>query len=210
MDYANAQYALVGPRLVEKLKQNNFNACYVANRQAAVQAVLTLATVGDTVAFGGSMTIKELELGAAVKAHGCEVMSVQSGVSAEAMDKRRQHLTADVYISSSNAITMDGELVNTDSIGNRVAGMMFGPKRIVLVIGMNKLVKDINAGMERVKMVAAPQNSILFARSTPCAKTGYCVNCNSPERICNITTIMHKAPRGADIHVILVGESLGM
>lgn len=210
MDYANAQYALVGPRLAEKLKQNNFNACYVSSKQEAVQAVLALANSGDKVAFGGSMTVKELELSAALKAHGCEILSVKSGISPEAMDKRRQHLTADLYIVGSNAVTMDGELVNTDSIGNRVGGMLFGPKRIVLVIGLNKLVKDINAGMERVKMVAAPQNCILFDRPTPCAKLGYCVNCNSPERICNITTIMHKAPRGADIHVILVGESLGM
>lgn len=210
MSYAEAQYKLLGSRIVDKLKFNHFNACYVADKQAAVQAVLDLTAVGSSVAFGGSMTVKELGLSKALQAHGCTIMPVLSGVSPEAMDKRRRHLMADVYVSSSNAVTMDGELVNTDSIGNRVSGMMFGPKRIVLVIGLNKLVKDISAGMERVKLIAAPQNSILFERATPCAKTGYCVNCNSPERICNITTIMHKAPRGADIHVILVGEQLGM
>lgn len=210
MDYAEAQYKLLGARIVDKLKFNHFNACYVDDKQSAVQAVLDLTATGSNVAFGGSMTVKELGLSKALQAHGCKIMSVLSGISPAAMDKRREHLTADVYISSSNAVTMDGELVNTDSIGNRVSGMMFGPKRIILVIGLNKLVKDINAGMERVKLIAAPQNSILFERATPCAKTGYCVNCNSSERICNITTIMHKAPRGADIHVILVGERLGM
>lgn len=210
MDYVKAQYSLIGPRMVEKLKANNFSAYYVKDKQLAVQTVMDLAKPGDKIAFGGSMTVSDLKLGQALREHGCQIMSVQRGISEEAMDKRRQHLTADLYITSSNALTMDGELVNTDSIGNRIAGMVFGPKRIVLVIGLNKLVKDINAGMQRIKMLAAPQNSILFDRPTPCTKVGYCVNCNHPERICNITTIMHKAPRGADIHVVLVGENLGI
>lgn len=210
MDYVKAQYSLLGPKVVEKLKSNNFNAYYAMDKKAATDLLLGLVKVGDQVAFGGSMTVKQLELGKALKEHGCTIMSVMRGISEEAMEKRRKHLTADVYISSSNAVTMNGELVNTDSIGNRIAGMMFGPKRMVIVVGANKLVKDINAGMERVHSVVAPQNCIMFDRKTPCAKTGVCINCNSPERICNITTIMHKAPRGADIHVVIVGEHLGM
>lgn len=210
MDYANAQYQLIAPRLLEKLRNNNFTAHYAVDKQGAVAMLLQLAKAGDQVAFGGSMTVKQLELGKALQEHGCTIMNVMRGVSAEAMEYRRKHLLADLYITSSNALTLNGELINMDSIGNRLAGMMFGPKRVVLLIGMNKVVKDINAGMERVQMVAAPQNSIMFARPTPCAQTGYCVNCNSPERICNITAIMHKAPRGADIHIILVGENLGM
>lgn len=210
MDYVKAQYNLLGPKVVEKLKNNHFKAYYTADKETMLDIVLGLAKAGEQVAFGGSMTVKQLELGKALKEHGCTIMGVMSGISEEAMEKRRKHLAADLYISSSNAVTMNGELVNTDSIGNRVASMMFGPKRIVIVVGANKLVKDINMGMERVHSVAAPQNCIMFDRATPCAKTGVCMNCNSPERICNITTIMHKAPRGADIHVIIVGENLGM
>ena len=119
------------------------------------------------------------------------------------------YLTADVFLLGANAITMTGEIVNVDGVGSRVVGGIYGPDRIVVVAGINKLVPDERAARERIAFVAAPMNNLKYDRACACVKTGRCPSCDAPNRICNVTTILHKKPMRSDYHVILIGESLG-
>jgi len=118
-------------------------------------------------------------------------------------------MTSDVFLSSTNALTVDGIIVNTDGVGNRVAGMIFGPRRVILVVGINKIVKDIDDAIWRIKNVATPMNAYRLGLNTPCAKLGYCMNCTSNVSICRVTTIIEYKPSRTDFTVVLVGEELG-
>jgi hypothetical protein len=125
------------------------------------------------------------------------------------MALRRQGLSADVMIASSNAITLDGKLVNLDGMGNRVAAMTFGPEKVILVVGVNKIVPDLDSAIARVKHYAAPVNSIRLGFKNPCEETGLCADCKSPKRICNMWSIIEGHMIKDRIHVKLVGEDLG-
>jgi hypothetical protein len=125
------------------------------------------------------------------------------------MELRRQGLLADVMIASSNAITLDGRLVNLDGSGNRVAAMTFGPKKVILVVGMNKVAPDLESAMARVKNYAAPVNVMRLGLKNPCAETGTCGDCKSPQRICNMWSIIEGHLTKGRIHVKLIGEDLG-
>jgi len=127
----------------------------------------------------------------------------------------RKALSADVFLSGSNAITMDGKIVNVDATGNRVGGMVFGPKKSIIVVGVNKIVEDLDEAFERIKNVAAPLNAKRIREERgwellPCVKVGRCVDCTAENRICNITTIIEKKPRAIDMTVIIIGEELGL
>jgi len=122
----------------------------------------------------------------------------------------RRISTTDVFIASTNAVTLDGKLVNIDSVGNRVAAMIFGPKNVIIVVGKNKIVKDVEEALYRIKNVIAPYHAKTKKIPTPCAITGKCINCSVVRRICNVITILEKKPRGNDTTVILVNEDLGL
>jgi hypothetical protein len=127
------------------------------------------------------------------------------------MEIMRRQLTCDLFLTSSNAVTLSGWLVNIDGNGNRVAALTFGPKKVIVVAGRNKLVDgDLTAAIHRVKNIAAPPNAKRLNCNTPCAKTGFCANCNSPDRICRIIHVMDRKPRVADLHVLIVNEDLGL
>ena len=153
--------------------------------------------------------MEELSIGKLLQELGNTIFNHQGLPPAEAYNVRRKQLTSDVFIASSNAVTLDGEIVNMDGSGNRVAALSFGPKRVIVIMGANKIVKDEVEARRRIAMTAAPMNADRLNRKTPCVITGVCANCNSPERICSITSIMHKAPSTSDFHVIIVGEALG-
>jgi hypothetical protein len=121
----------------------------------------------------------------------------------------REELNSDVYLASSNAVTEDGRLINIDMTGNRVVAMIFGPPKVILVVGVNKIVKDVDEGIKRVKNVATPMNARRLGLKVPCASTGVCTNCDAEDRLCRVTTIIEKRPSRSDISVILVGEELG-
>jgi hypothetical protein len=127
----------------------------------------------------------------------------------EGMELRRRGLTADVMIASTNAITLDGRLVNLDGMGNRVAAMAFGPKKVILVVGMNKVAPDLESAVARVKHYAAPVNNIRYGLKNPCVETGLCSDCKTPQRICNMWSIVEGHMIKDRIHVKLVGENLG-
>jgi L-lactate utilization protein LutB len=126
------------------------------------------------------------------------------------MERRRNALLADLFFSGTNAVTESGTLVNLDMVGNRVGGMVFGPKYVVVLAGRNKIVADLNAAMDRIKDLAAPANAIRHAMKTPCVKTSYCLDCNSPDRICNVWTIHEKSYPKGRIKVILINQDLGL
>ena len=128
----------------------------------------------------------------------------------EIIERRRQALLSDLFLTGSNAVTQNGKLVNLDMVGNRVAGIVFGPRHVVITVGVNKIVPDANAAVRRIREVAAPKNALRHDKKTPCAKTGRCMDCKSPDRICNVWTITDKSwPKGR-IKVVLINQELGL
>jgi hypothetical protein len=124
-------------------------------------------------------------------------------------EMRKKAAGSDYYLLSANAITCDGEIVNTDGSGNRVASMMFGPKNVIFIIGKNKIVADYTAAVDRIRNVASPLNAKRLNYNTPCAVLGYCTDCAHPQRMCSVTGIIHRPPSSVKMRVILVNEDLG-
>ena len=205
-------YNAVGEKVVNALRKNNFTADYAATRQEAAQMLMDLIPAEARIGFGGSVTLVEIGIIEQLEARGNEVLNyLKPGLSPEEIKKiRRQHLLADVYLSGTNAVTMDGKLVNMDASGNRVGTMLYGPDKVFVIVGINKIVKDVAEAESRIKVWASPPNNKRLGYPNPCATTGVCVDCQGPTRICNITTIIHKRPRLTDFHVIVVGEQLGL
>jgi hypothetical protein len=198
-------------RVVDALTKNHFSACYVSSRQEAVEKILSLTPQGASVGIGGSWTLTQLDIPKLMEDRGNTVLNHNKpGLSPEeTLAIRRQQLTCDVFLTSTNAITLDGKLVNVDGAGNRVAAMIFGPKKTIIVAGMNKIAADVADAEKRIQLHAAPVNNKRLDLPNPCVKTGQCMNCQSPRRICNVTTILHKRPIPSNIEIILVGEELG-
>lgn len=200
-----------GEAAVRKLQKNGFDARYFASAQAAADAVLETIPHGATAGAGGSVTLRELgvlerlaERGDAPVYHRPEMDFDES------MRVRAEAITCDYFLCSSNAVTLEGELVNTDGIGNRVCGMVFGPRTVIVVAGVNKLVADREEAFSRIRNVAAPANARRLGLDVPCVERGYCVRCNSPMNICRVTMIMSARPMWTDVKVFLAGEALGL
>lgn len=198
--------------LIKKLTKRRLEASYAPSAAQARNEVLAMIPAGATVSRCGSMSLVEMGLWEALAAKpGVEIIDpYRPGLPPEeAAGLRTRGLTADYMIASANAITLDGKLVNLDGLGNRVAAMCFGPKKVILVVGLNKVAPDLESAMARVKHHAAPINAIRLGRATPCVETGLCADCNSPERICNMWSIIEGHLVANRIHVKLVGEDLG-
>ncbi|MEF2145477.1 MAG: lactate utilization protein [Desulfovibrionaceae bacterium] len=201
--------------LREALEENDFDT-YVAEN-AAHAASIVLEEIHpliqpQSVSFGGSKSIAASGLYDAYKAmEGVTVLDTwdTSLSPEERYELRRQALLVDLYLASCNAVTEDGVLVNLDMQGNRVAATQFGPKNVVLVVGRNKIAPDLDSAMYRVKDYAAPVNAARLNKKTPCVKTGRCVDCKSPDRICNLWAITEKSFPAGRIKVVLVNEDLG-
>ncbi len=198
-------------KTIAALTKKHFRAVYVADKATALDTILAETAADATVGMGGSWTTSELKLQEALEKRGNKVLNhnVPGLTPAEAAAIRHQQLACDVFVTSTNALTLDGQLVNVDGSGNRVAAMIFGPKKTIIVAGVNKLCPTVEDAITRIETCAAPVNAKRLNRKTPCTHTGLCQDCDSPERICSVTTIMHKKPHAADMLVIIVGESLG-
>lgn len=193
------------------MKKNGFEAVYFSNRDEATEFVLDFVKPEMSVGCGGSVTLKELGIPEKAREKGAEILDHgQPGLSPqEKQDIRRKELVCDLFLSSTNAVTIDGYLVNVDGVGNRVAALSFGPKKVIVVVGINKLSSSIDAAFERIRSYAAPMNNKRLALDNPCADAGICKDCNTESRICRVYSVLKKRPTLSDFTVVLVGESLG-
>lgn len=205
------KYDKSGPKVVEALKKRHFEAYYVSSSKEALNKALELIPASDSIGWGGSMSVDSIGLKEELKKRGNKLIDRDSGKTPQEKDDlMRQVLLCDTFLMSSNAITENGELFNIDGKANRVAALCFGPKSVVVIAGMNKVVQDLTAAYKRVRGFSAPANSQRFDIKTPCKVTGECADCTSADCICNqlVTTRLCK-PEGR-IKVILVGEDLGI
>jgi len=197
-------------KAVKALIKNGFDAVYVPTREEAAKKAIELVPENASVGVGGSVTIRELGIVDELKAKGHVIFDHFLVNTAEEKNAARKgQLTCDVFFASTNALSLDGKLVNIDATGNRVASMIFGPGHVVLVAGANKITDDLDQALLRAKQVAAPMNAIRLNRKTPCTMTGQCGECMSEEKICNVTTIIEHKPNLTPFTVIVVGEEIG-
>jgi hypothetical protein len=202
----------IAGNIIQHLEKRRMEGSYASSAAQARDEIVAMVPENASVFRCGSMTTVGMGLWEKLaEKPGVKILDpYQPGLSAEdAMDLRRHGLLADFMIASSNAITLDGRLVNLDGGGNRVAAMSFGPKKVILVVGMNKVASDLESAMARVKHYAAPVNAIRVGYKTPCAENGLCTDCRSPQRICNLWSIIEGHALKGRIHVKLVGENLG-
>lgn len=197
---------------VKALSKRGFDARHFLTATEAANAVLEVIKPGSRVGAGGSLTLNEMELFEQLTIRGDEVIRHQSSDTdlASNFKTRKEAIDCPYYLTSSNAITMKGELVNTDGVGNRVAGMIFGSPTVIVVAGVNKLVANLGDAFTRIRDVAAPANARRLGLDVPCVERGYCVDCRSPLNICRVTAIIWMKPMMTDLKVFLVAEPLGL
>lgn len=200
-----------GRQCVDNLKKNGFDAHWVPDADAARNLIFPMAEPFDSFGFGGSESVRQLglvehlsEMGKTIYDHWQTDLSAEAGLSI-----RKAQLTCDCFFCSANAIAMTGEVINVDGAGNRTSAMAFGPKKVVIVAGMNKVTKDLASALDRVRDVAGPMRAKSLSMNTPCAETGRCNDCHAPQRICRITTILHRQPILTQISVVLINQALG-
>ncbi len=199
--------------IIKNLKRRNMNGLYFENSRLAVAAIVAMIPEGSLVALGGSESIIESGLVDALRKMNIRLLDrYREGVTQdEVWEMRKRGLSADFLIASSNAVTSDGMLVNMDGTGNRVAGMIFGPEKVILLVGMNKAVKTVAEAIVRIKNIAAPLNAIRVNVKTPCSQKGFCQepHCFPPNRICSQLAVLEANTIPDRITVVLVGEALG-
>ena len=198
---------LLAAKIIKGLESRNMSGYYAESKEEALKKALELIPEGSTVTMGGAMSVHEIGLSDALKTDKYKFIDRD-----EWEDKRAAMLAAydaDVFLSSANAMTDDGVLINIDGNANRVSAIAQGPKKVVFIVSMNKVCPDVDSAMKRARSVAAPINSQRFGLSTPCTKTGTCMNCKSPDTICCQILITRFSRHKDRIHVILVNDSLG-
>ncbi len=210
-DVIKSLYIKSAATTCEALKQRGFDAYCVPDREAALKMALKLIPKNHSVGWGGTMTVDELGLKKALGERGNVLIDRDEAKNPdERFQKMRQALCADTFLMSSNAITQDGQLLNIDGYGNRVAALCFGPEQVIIIAGMNKVVKDLDAAYSRARGFAAPANAQRFDIDTPCRKTGKCADCIAKNTICTHFVHTRVCRPAGRIKVILVGENLGL
>lgn len=198
-------------RTIEALKKNNMNGYYAKNRDEVIELIKDIVSEGSKVAVGGSETLSELGILEHLRSGRYDFLDrYKAGLTREEITNIfKQSFLTDAYFSSCNAITENGELYNVDGNGNRVAAMLYGPDKVIVICGVNKIVKDVDEAIKRNREISAPMNAKRLNKKTPCTKVGYCMNCNSPERICNEYTLIKKQRSSERMYVIFLNENLG-
>lgn len=197
---------LLAQKVIKGLESRNMTGFYAESREAALAKALELIPEGSSVTMGGGMSVHEIGLVAALKE------GRYNFIDREKMDRRAAMLAAydaDFFLSSANAMTEDGVIVNIDGNANRVSAIAYGPKKVLMIVGMNKICPDVDSAMKRARSVAAPANTQRFGINTPCAKTGACADCKSHDTICCQFLVTRYSRHDGRINVILVNDSLG-
>ena len=196
--------------MVKALNSRNMEAFLVGTKEEALKKALELIPEGSSVGWGGSASIEEIGLKEAIKNGKYKVVDREKGSSQEEAEKlMRDIFFCDYFLASSNAVSEDGVLVNVDGNSNRVAAICYGPKHVIMIIGMNKVVKSVEDAMSRARNTAAPLNAQRFDIDTPCKKTGCCYDCKKPDTVCCQILITRYSRHVGRIKVILVNEELG-
>ncbi|MGI6226928.1 MAG: lactate utilization protein [Peptococcales bacterium] len=211
MNVRNWHAEKLGEKVVAALKKNGFQASYYPTKDAARDYVLEFIKEDMEVGIGGSITLNELELPEKASEKGAIVLNhnIPNLMPEEKLDLRRKQLLCDIFLCSTNGITLDGYLVNIDGTGNRVAAMTFGPKKVIIIAGVNKISQDVDSALKRIETVTAPQNNKRLNIPNPCTASGVCADCKGSTRICNIYSIIKRRPSLTDVEVVIVGENLG-
>ena len=204
-------------KTLNSLRANGFDARIAKNRIEAKELVLSSISKGTVVGAADSATIRQLGIIEELERHGFQVLNpftrelTTDPAKTVARDNiSRQMFSCDVLVAGTNAITTDGKLVNVDAVGNRVASMIFGPRKVFIIAGRNKIVSSVEEALYRIKNVIAPFHAGTKKFATPCAQTGKCSDCSAPKRICSVTTIVEKKPWRTDVSLVLVDEDLGL
>ncbi len=201
---------ILGNAVVKKLEGRYFEAYYCPTAKEALEKALSLVPEKSSVSWGGSMTIRSMGLTQAFHDGDFNVIDRDLGKTPEEVaDLHRQGLLSDFFITSTNALSQDGILVNIDGTGNRVAAMSFGPKNVIILCGINKVAPNLDVAIARARNVAAPINAFRFMGKTPCISTGICHNCTTPDCICAQVLITRICKPAKRIKVILIGEEFG-
>ena len=202
---------LLGDTAAKNFEKRGFEACYVETAAEAKEKALSYIGKDDIISWGGCMSAEECGLMDVLR--GGDYPNIidrdQARTPEERMECMRRGLLSDVFIGGANALSEDGQIVNIDGNGNRVAAMTFGPKSVIVIASVDKICKTLDDAMARARMVAAPVNAERFPLETPCMKTGTCADCLSPQSICNYFQIIRRCNPKGKIKVILVGEKLG-
>ncbi|MGI6094160.1 MAG: lactate utilization protein [Lachnospiraceae bacterium] len=210
MSYLKDSYALTAASIIKNLEKRNMEGYYCENAEAAIQKVLELIPADSVVTWGGSETLVETGILNAVKASPYTLIDrTTAKTPAEKRELYGKIVMSDYCLMSTNAITLDGELINIDGAGNRVACLITGPAHVIVIAGMNKITANTQEGISRVHTAAAPPNTLRVGAETPCSKTGVCADCLSPGCICNQVVITRRSMIPGRIKVILIGDSYG-
>ena len=196
--------------IIKNMAKRNMEGYYCATSAEAVEKALSLMPEGSSVTWGGSMSIIECGLMNAIKTGKYEIIDRDlAKTPQEVREMYAKQVMADYYLMSTNAITMNGELVNIDGRANRVSCLCWGPQNVIIIAGMNKVATDVEDAIKRARNIAAPANTVRLNRNTPCTQTGKCENCYSPDCICSQLVVTRRSGVPNRIKVILVGEELG-
>ena len=200
-----------GELLVKNLQNRHFEAYYCETKEKALEKALELIPTGSSVGWGGALSAQQIGLMDAIKCGDYVAIDRDKAANPEERKKlMKDCLLADVFITGANAISLDGQMVNIDGVGNRVAAIVYGPESIVVIAGMNKVMDTLDAAVVRARTIAAPMNKQRFASQTPCEVTGTCGDCKSEGCICNQILVTRNSKPAGRIKVILVGEDLGL
>ncbi len=211
MNPRQMHYETLAATVIRNLSRRQMDGFYCTTIEEAEKKAFSFLTPDCTVAFGGSMTLADIGMLTALR-HNPHIRLLDRAKAASPEETKKIYhdaLSADFYFMSTNAITADGELVNIDGTGNRVAALIYGPENVIIMAGMNKVTRDVSEALSRVHNTATPMNCKRLNKSTPCAATGLCADCLSPDCICNQTVITRRSGIPGRIKVILIGEDLG-
>ena len=192
--------------IIKNLKKRNMNGYYCTSKEDALKKALEIIPENSSIGWGGSVTMNQIGLIQALKDGNYEAID---RMQKDPKEQAARIFNADFFLMSTNAITLDGELINVDGRANRICYLCYGPEHVLIIAGMNKVVPDVKSGIQRVRNMAAPPNTTRLDKNTPCARFGRCMDCLEPDCICNQILITRRSGSPERIHVILVGEELG-